>query len=262
MGKKYVIDETTLTNITDKLRDTMGIEEKYTPEEIPRGIENVFVNGQENGMQTEYDAFWDAFQHNGKRKDYTYGFYSYEYDGDRTWSDANFVPKYDINPTAANFMFNALAVKNLRETLQKLGITIDFSNATTLRYLFNRSTTKKVPVIDGSGVTASNGLERVFAYSSIQEVEKFIVADNGISFTNTFLEATKLHTITFEGVIGKSINFAQSPLTRASAVNVMEHLKNISGTGTTLTVTFSSTTKALLTDEDKAIATQRCWTIA
>ena len=78
---------------------------------------------------------------------------------------------------------------------------------------------------------------------------------------NCFLNCTKLTDITVYGEIPVSISFAQSPLTRESALSVLNHLKDISGTGTTLTATFSPTTKELLEDEDKAIATQKGWTV-
>lgn len=56
-----------------------------------------------------------------------------------------------------------------------------------------------------------------------------------------------------------SISIPQSPLTRASALVLINGLDTVS---TTQTITFSATTYALLTSDDIAIATGKGWTVA
>jgi hypothetical protein len=58
-----------------------------------------------------------------------------------------------------------------------------------------------------------------------------------------------------------NISFSSSPLTEASAMVIINGLADLTG-GTSQTLTLSSTTKALLTDADKLIATNKNWTIA
>jgi surface protein len=77
-----------------------------------------------------------------------------------------------------------------------------------------------------------------------------------------FYNCVALTTIT--GVISGikvSLSFSSSPLTEASAMVVINALADLTE-GTSQTLTLSSTTKALLTDADKLIATNKNWTIA
>lgn len=82
-----VIEQEALINqITEVLKGKAG-----------GGGEGDYQTGFEAGKQAEYDAFWNAFQTNGTRTAYNYAFYS--------WHSDCFKPKYDIKPTAANYMF-------------------------------------------------------------------------------------------------------------------------------------------------------------
>jgi surface protein len=58
-----------------------------------------------------------------------------------------------------------------------------------------------------------------------------------------------------------NISFDRSPLTEASAMVIINGLADLTS-GTSQTLTLSSTTKALLTDADKLIATNKNWVIA
>lgn len=58
-----------------------------------------------------------------------------------------------------------------------------------------------------------------------------------------------------------NISFRDSPLTRDSALVIINGLADLTGSDTQ-TVTFSSTTKALLTEEDKNLITSKNWTLA
>jgi surface protein len=82
------------------------------------------------------------------------------------------------------------------------------------------------------------------------------------SMSYMFYNCVALTTIT--GVISGikvSLSFSSSPLTEASAMVVINALADLTE-GTSQTLTLSSTTKALLTDADKLIATNKNWTIA
>jgi hypothetical protein len=95
-------------------------------------------------------------------------------------------------------------------------------------------------------------------------IEKVILKDDGSqSLTDTFGSMGNLEYIRFEGTIGKSTSFSASKnLTHDSLINILEHLKDYAGSGTTYTLTLGSTNLAKLTDAEKAIATQKGWTLA
>lgn len=77
---------------------------------------------------------------------------------------------------------------------------------------------------------------------------------------NMFGGCSKLTTITGT-ITGIKVNLSlsYSPLTRESALVVINGLAN---TTAAITLTLSATTKALLTDEDKAMVTSKGWTLA
>jgi surface protein len=82
------------------------------------------------------------------------------------------------------------------------------------------------------------------------------------SMSNMFYNCAALTTIT--GVISGikiSLSFSSSPLSRESALVIINGLADLTGE-TAQTLTLSSTTKVLLTDADKLIATNKNWTIA
>lgn len=98
-----------MTAIADAIRDKTGGTEKLGLDEMAVGVGEVFEAGQqagyeagqtdgiEQGKQAECDRFWDVFQENGARTDYSNAFYN--------WKGANYKPKYVPQPTIANQMF-------------------------------------------------------------------------------------------------------------------------------------------------------------
>jgi hypothetical protein len=108
--------------------------------------------------------------------------------------------------------------------------------------------------------TIGNSLFYAFNSSSAVTVRKLIVSEN-TKYDYTFRYAEKLVEIRFEGVIGQNIDFASCPLSHESLLDILSHLKNISGTGETRTLTLGSKNLAKLTDAEKAIATTKGWTL-
>ena len=235
----------------------MSIAEKLTA--IAENEQKVY----EAGKKSEYDAFWDAFQNYGNMKNYNSAFRNVDYIDYDSWRKETLRPKYDIIPTSTDRTFYKVkGITDLGEHFRELGRKLDFSKSTSLFNCFCYGSWVKLPIIDCSNASG-NGITGMCNYCySLETIEKWIMSEKVTNAGNCFVECKKLKNIIVEGVIAVSVSFAQSPLTRESALSVINHLKDISGTGTTLTVTFSSTTKALLTDEDKAIATQKGWTIA
>ena len=78
-----------------------------------------------------------------------------------------------------------------------------------------------------------------------------------------YLDVKWLENITFDGDIGNSINFSTcTKLNHDSLMSIINHLKDFSGTSTTKTCTLGSSNLAKLTDAEKAIATQKGWSLA
>jgi hypothetical protein len=179
----------------------------------------------EKGKQDERSDFWDAYQKNGAQvSNYTYAFaYSH-------WTDEIYNPKYNFSVTySTNSMY------------------------------YNSSITDTKVEHDLSLCTLAGGM---FWNSKIKTIRKLIVHE-ALNLSDTFKGCKDLEYIRFGGVIGQNISFADSPLlTVDSILDVFEYLKDIRGTGTTRTCTLGSVNLAKLTDAEKAIATEKGWTLA
>lgn len=202
----------------------MSIAENLTA--IAENVPKVY----EAGKKAAHSDFWDAFQNNGKRTDYTQAF---SYEG---WTNKNFNPKYVIKPTNATQMFYRNQV--LSEEVEGV-INADFSNCTNLTQAFqdfNKIT--RLGTLDLRKVTVATN---AFAFmSALQKIDKIILDESSLAFG--FTSCISLSDVTIEGVVGNSMSFKTSPLTIGSMKSVISHLKDYSGTENeyTYTVTFKS----------------------
>lgn len=231
----------------------MSIENKLTT--IAENTPRVYAAGQ----KAEYDRFWDAYQDSGKRTDYTYAFASIG------WTDENFKPKYDIRPTTCRNMFVAnIGITDLKDLLEKQGVVLDTSKSTDVSYMFYYSgygaTITHIPTIDASSNTTGE-LNRIFYSVSIKTVEKFIVAssDRFVSCIN----APDLERIIFDGTIGGN-GLSVSTCTKLDHASLMSIINALQDTPSISSpvVTLGETNLAKLTDAEKAIATEKGWTLA
>lgn len=194
----------------------------------------------EKGKKDEHSDFWDVFQNNGKRVDYVQAFGVNS--GAGAYSDANFKPKYDIKPTNATNMFRMSKINKLKETLDSCGIVLDTSNCSNCNYMFQ--TCSKLTHVPTMNFTKCSTLSGTFTYcENLETIDKIILSTSGAtSFENTFYSNNSLVNVEFEGVIGKSISFAFSPLSIESMKSIISHLKNYSGTSDAMkyTLTFNS----------------------
>lgn len=288
---KYSIEDTTLTNIANAIRneapDTYGYDKRqYKPEDMPNAIADIcyqredrgftdglgkgfedgkqegfnmgYEEGVEIGKKSQYDEFWDAFQNNGNRTDYRYTF---AYTG---WNVNSFKPKHTIQPTNASYMFYCLGWSDGSETfdlkaqMETFDIIIDFSKATNLDYCFQQAKISKLGVIDLTSATSLAGMFNNTYWLSW--IDKIIVSENtpGIGFFN----CSATH-IVFEGVLATNLSLAQANnLDKESLDSIIVCLKDYSGTGTTKTLTLHATAKGKLTESDIATITQKGWTLA
>ena len=145
------------------------------------------------GKKAEYDRFWDAFQDYGNRTVYTNAFC---YGG---WNDEIYNPKYTIRPTSCNTMF----ANNTKITDTKVDIDLTHPGGNQKYSLFagcrNLKTIQKLIVMETNGFSPNGAIA-------------------------TFAGCKSLENITFEGTIGRNIDFSDCPLSPESMVNVITHL--------------------------------------
>lgn len=214
-------------------------------------------DGEKQGAQSEYDRFWDAFQQNGNRTDYQRAF------GGLGWTLETFKPKYNIKPTGVDYqMFGGTGITDLVQALANAGVTIDFSNCTAFQYTFYSSQLTRVGIVDMSKATMTSNM--FTGCSKLVTVDELRNIQRSCTFSNNFSSATDLENLTVSGTIGQNgFNVSScTKLTHDSLMSIINALKDYSGTGTTRSVTLGTTNLAKLTDTEKAIATQKGWTLA
>ena len=251
-----------LSNIADKLKSLLGITDKINAQDFAVKIDEVYKQGK----KSQYDEFWDSYQHNGKRTDYESAFCG------SGWNPENFKPKYPI------------VVGNGGNNARNLFYLFDDVNKTVSQVLDYRTIKDKIDL------TQAVKTERTFygAFMNYIEVDlsnstslvecfdcgwrgcrttdlTLTVSEKCTSFTGAFSWTTTLQNLIFtEGsVIAVNIAFAQSPnLTHESLMSIINALKDYSGTTSTYTLTLHANAKARLSDAEKAIITQKGWTLA
>lgn len=243
-----------LKPIADKIRELTGTTDLIQPSSFAEKQVEVYNAGYAKGKAEGdfYDTFWDTFQDSGRRTDYTQAFKN-------GWNNDNFNPKYSIQPTYANQICMYAQITDY----EKLKL-FDFSNCTgSCNEAFAVcSAVKKFPPFDFSKTTTVSGCFQ-HCYAAV-EMEKIILnADGTTGITpSTFNLCRNLKEIRFEGQIGNSVSFVQSPLSKESVLNILGCLKDFSGSGTTKTLTLKESVLENLTDAEKAIATEKGWTLA
>lgn len=194
---------------------------------IAENVPKVKQQGYAEGKKAEYDAFWDACQYNGTRKDYKYAF-AYN-----SWNYNNFYPKYDIKPIGdgASYMFaggGSNSAYDLAKRLEEQGVVLDLSGLTSSDHEFYLSRFTKLPTLDFSGCTS---MVNTFDYFVGGTKLSLIFSDNGeTTFNSVFRRCSRLTDIIIErGIIGKNFNVAHSPLSVESMKSIIEHLKDYTG---------------------------------
>lgn len=229
----------------------MTIAEKLTT--IAENEPKVF----EAGKKSQYDEFWDAYQQNGTRTNYSGAFAGV------AWDTTTLKPKYDIVPAQATQMFRDLKLQvNISDYFKNQGIDLDFSKATSFSEFLIWAQITGLGEVD---TRSASNINYAFTYAQkLQAIDLLILKEDGSqTFNGAFNQCLALRDITIQGVIGNDVVINNSPLlTIESMRSVISALKDYRNTGATKTLTLHATTKALLTDADKATITQKGWTLA
>lgn len=232
----------------------------------------------EKGKEKEWNDFWDVFQSNGTRTDYAATFKG------AYWNNNTFKPKHTMTPTNADSMFHSTTITDGELLRGK----VDFSKDTSGYSIFFNSKIQTLPFLDFSSVSSLNS---TFGYCvNLTEIETLKLNDGGTTSFSTgcFNSTINLQKLIIQGTIGQNISLATSPkLTVESIIgnvatdeqiaegkNILDFngvkyyggiftaLKDYSGTTTTRTCSLHANVLARLTDEQKAIAIDKGWTLA
>ncbi len=199
-------------------------------ENAPKVYESGYKVGFEEGKAAEYDVLWDSLQDEGRRDNYSSGFYG------RYWTDTNFYPRYDMKPTDAYMMFRYNQCTELFDRLNECGVTLDFSECGSLQYCFANIKSTRIGVINASNAT---NMHHVFYQAShLKKIEKLTVSENTPYQSTTFNGCNALEELIVEGVIGKP-NFNVQWSTKLNRTSIESIINALSATTSGLTVTFS-----------------------
>ena len=243
---------------------TKGVETADTLEQVPQRIREIqsysegYNVGVEDGKQAEHDAFWDVYQINGTRRDYSCAF------SGAGWTAETFKPKYDIIVSDAYMMFRYCNFQygteyDLAQQLEDCGVVLDTSKCFSFTYMFLNARFDRVPPLDCRGCSS---LGSMFYYSQVRKIEKLILREDGTqTFSGCFQNHSYLESIDFDGVIGTDISFAHSNLLDdASVQSIIDHLKDLTG-ATAQTLTLHKDVGNKLTEAQKATITAKNWTL-
>lgn len=245
------------SNIAAAIREKTGKATTYKPEEIPAGVVEVY----EVGKQAEHEEFWSNVLSGTAWDCKFYG---------PTWTDKTFRPTVDVKPVGSAYsMFYLSMITDLVKTLEDAGVTLDTSGITSrvdnmFAWCTNLTTVPYLDVRNANFGTAT--LTGLFDYcSKLHTVKGLHLSESTTFSTSTFGRCSALENLTIYGTIGQNgLYLAYSnKLTHDSLMSVINALADKTGdTSKNWTVTLGTTNLAKLTDAEKAIATQKGWTLA
>ena len=155
---------------------------------------------------------------------------------------------------------------SLQKLLDDAGITLDFGICGDSAFAFAGSNFTHIGQLDFSKLRNASDPNRhkdMFESSlRLKTIEKLILPEtSGTSYLRWFRDCPALENLTLEGIVYTNFSVADSPLlTHASLMNIINclEMKN----GETFTCTLGTENLAKLTDAEKAIATEKGWTLA
>ena len=135
---------------------------------------------------------------------------------------------------------------------------LDTSNVNNMQYMFsNCGYLKTIPLLDTSKLTSA---DYMFVYCGrLKTIPQLDVSNVG-SLSSMFISCNVLETIHMININANLNISASTKFTREALLEIIGNLK--AQTSGTKTLTMGSTNLAKLTDEDKAIATNKGWTLA
>ena len=224
------------------------------------GYQNGYNDGFAEGEQACYDKAWATAVLNPLS--------AYDYMGSY-WNDDNFRPTGDLvaGNKATTFLFRETNIKNIKACLERQGVRLDLSKATSVDSVLLRSATTHLPVLDVSGIT-KHPISFCEALSNLEYVEKIILPNSySDAPKETWLlwKCYKLQHVRIEGLIDFPLNLQHSTLLSKESIVSIFNCLSTTTSGTVLTLSQTAVTNAFgstTADEWTAlIATKTNWTI-
>lgn len=200
-------------------------------------------------------AFWDAVQNFGNREDYNRAF--------RHWNCELLRPKYKVAPTNEN---SAAYLFHYNRSLKKVEAQyFDFSqkarsSSTGNGYSYFCGYCFELEEVEDVGMQPDSSMQYAFYHCYKLHTIARIRVDENTQYNSTFTRCDSLENLTVEGTIGKNgFNVSWSPLSHDSLINI---IKKLGETGSALSITLGTDNLAKLTDAEKAVATEKGWSLA
>ena len=245
----------------------MNIEDKITAissnnSKIAENQQKIYDKGLGDGAKNEYDKFWNGFQNFGNRTGYDKAF--------QYWGAEYIEPKHKIVPTsAASYLF--AYNENLKAIYKKDFDLSGVPYATTWNsgiYGLCREC-KSLEYFEDINIQPNLHIGYMFYLCSKLKKIEMLRVDENTQFNGTFHFCNALEEIYFDGIIasrGNNNNTFSFPhstkLKKECVLRIFEdNLKDFSGTDLTANIGFTREVVNQLTDTEKAIATQKGWSI-
>lgn len=228
-----------------------GYEEgKTVGEEI--GYEKGHTTGVADGRAAEKSEWWDEYQINGTRTNYAGAFMG------TGWNETTLKPKYSIKANTSYMMFAHCGYKgDLDDIFKNRGLTLEFgTSSATQGYIFYNTSITALGTIDISMFTSASYLTSIFNSVNITTIRNLIPPQEAMAAT---CWNSGLVNLGIGGAITKSFNLSRcGKLTAASVQSVIDNLADLTGQ-TSQTITFHK--NIVLSDEQKAIISDKGWTL-
>lgn len=266
---KIVTDSQHYTDIASAIREKNGTETTYKPSEMASAIQGIQSGGAdfsevEYKLSNGYTDYSNYFYNHKQMKSIPYEILQHTNSG--TNFDSMFNGCTGIKAVELFDVSNSGSFTSFFNGCTYLQIVPQFNtqNGTSFANMFtNCKVLELIPALNTAKGTAFNYM---FNYCSKLATIEGVDFSLATSVSSTFNKCTELQSITINGVIkitGLSFS-ACSKLTYDSLMSIINALYDYVSEGTTgtYTLTLGSTNLAKLTEAEKAIATQKGWTLA
>lgn len=228
-------------------------------------LDDAFEAGKAQGGDSWYDTFWDTFQQNGNRKNYSGAFSSGNAVASSIgWTNAIFKPKYSMVNVSGYSLFDYSGIEgSLTEILNDLGITLTFNGYQSNG--FQQTQFTEVDYINNNMSTMVN----VFKNNTKLKTLKISTVKESSTFKTCFDGCTALENLTIVGTIGANgFDVHWSTLLSADSLDSIINALSTTATGVSITLPAYDTVKATYDAVygegawDAIVAEKSNWTIA
>ena len=260
----YLVKRPAMLKLAKTVRYSTQTTEKMTIDEMCEALNN--NDAFEAGKQAQYDEFWDSFQQNGERTIYYNAF------SGNCWNNDILKPKYLVKPPPSGnitSMFQFCNWSNDKLNKQPIDFSLiadkfDFSQVTSAAYTFQNAYISNIY----ADFSNCNTLTNTFNHSySGRTTNVTLKVSEKTKFSGTFnYGQTSYVTFTDDSVIGQNgLNLTRwEAMQHDNLMSVINALKDYSEdtSGTQWVVTLGTTNLEKLSETEKAIATEKGWTLA